>query len=163
MLNPVSLLSGWWSSQKPKYHHRDHLVGQLTTTQVTWVNSPIALPSHWLRFLDFLLASSVFGIIQTTFHYHLICAIAKTQLLVEIPLLVLKGKTVDDIYRVVRHEMGCLEHPSQLLGCLICQTNLLTSLFNVNNLCFLATLVALHFTLVSKWVSQWVSHSFKLA
>ena len=35
---------------------------------------------------------------------------------VEIPLLVLKGKTVDEIYWALRHEMGCLEHPSQLLA-----------------------------------------------
>ena len=85
----------------------------------------MAPPSHWLGFLDCLLASSVFGIIQTTFHYHLMCTIAKTQLLVEIPLLVLKGKTVDDIYWVVRHEMGCLEHPSQSLAWPICQIRLL--------------------------------------
>ena len=35
-------------------------------------------------------------------------------LLMEIPLMVLKHQPFDGMYWVVRHEMGCLEHPSQL-------------------------------------------------
>ena len=43
LLYPVSLLSGcWnrWSSQKPNYQYRDHLVGQLTTKFPKWVGEP---------------------------------------------------------------------------------------------------------------------------
>ena len=50
LLYPVSLLSGcWdrWSSQKPKYHYRDHIVGQLQRGRRSQAETNAQKPKLW--------------------------------------------------------------------------------------------------------------------